>query len=127
MIGGVTYEESLMVYNLNKTTPGVRVVLGGTHVHNSQRCVYISHCLTVVNHIISSARLCYLDYLLLTLFYCDNEFLPSALLSLRTPCIMLCCCKLLLICWFCLLSRFLCQQSIALFIVRIQPSIIIMC
>ena len=36
MIGGVTYEESLMVQNFNKSTPGVRVVLGGTTVHNSK-------------------------------------------------------------------------------------------
>ena len=36
MVGGVTYEESLMVHNFNKSTTGVRVVLGGTTIHNSK-------------------------------------------------------------------------------------------
>ncbi|XP_065194664.1 vacuolar protein sorting-associated protein 45-like [Sycon ciliatum] len=36
MIGGITYEEALAVYNLNKTVPGIRVLLGGTHVHSTQ-------------------------------------------------------------------------------------------
>lgn len=34
MIGGTTYEETLTIHNINRTTPGVRVVLGGTSVHN---------------------------------------------------------------------------------------------
>ncbi|XP_063482159.1 vacuolar protein sorting-associated protein 45 isoform X3 [Symphalangus syndactylus] len=37
VIGGATYEEALTVYNLNRTTPGVRIVLGGTTVHNTKR------------------------------------------------------------------------------------------
>ncbi|XP_077175410.1 vacuolar protein sorting-associated protein 45 [Paroedura picta] len=36
MIGGATYEESLAVYNLNRSTPGVRIVLGGTFIHNTK-------------------------------------------------------------------------------------------
>ncbi|MBN3324289.1 VPS45 protein, partial [Atractosteus spatula] len=36
LIGGATYEEALTVYNLNRTTPGVRVVLGGTTIHNTK-------------------------------------------------------------------------------------------
>lgn len=36
IIGGATYEEALTVYNLNRTTPGVRIVLGGTTVHNTR-------------------------------------------------------------------------------------------
>ncbi|XP_055013246.1 vacuolar protein sorting-associated protein 45 [Boleophthalmus pectinirostris] len=36
MVGGATYEEALSVYNLNRTCPGVRLVLGGTHVHNTK-------------------------------------------------------------------------------------------
>ncbi len=36
MVGGITYEEALAVQNINKATPGVRIVLGGTTVHNSQ-------------------------------------------------------------------------------------------
>ncbi|XP_028911713.1 vacuolar protein sorting-associated protein 45 isoform X2 [Ornithorhynchus anatinus] len=36
IIGGTTYEEALAVYNLNRTTPGVRIVLGGTTVHNTR-------------------------------------------------------------------------------------------
>ncbi|XP_063991078.1 vacuolar protein sorting-associated protein 45 [Diachasmimorpha longicaudata] len=34
IIGGVTYEESLAVYNLNKQNPGVKIILGGTTIHN---------------------------------------------------------------------------------------------
>lgn len=37
VIGGATYEEALTVYNLNRTTPGVRIVLGGTTIHNTKR------------------------------------------------------------------------------------------
>jgi len=36
IVGGVTYEEAYVVANFNKTTQGVRVVLGGTTVHNTQ-------------------------------------------------------------------------------------------
>lgn len=38
MIGGVTYEESLAVHQLNRstTTGGMHIVLGGTTIHNSQ-------------------------------------------------------------------------------------------
>ncbi|XP_041931848.1 vacuolar protein sorting-associated protein 45 [Alosa sapidissima] len=35
VIGGATYEEALTVYNLNRTMPGVRIVLGGTTIHNT--------------------------------------------------------------------------------------------
>lgn len=35
MIGGTTFEEAKMVAQMNASTPGVRVVLGGTSVHNS--------------------------------------------------------------------------------------------
>uniref|UniRef100_W5LMR1 Vacuolar protein sorting-associated protein 45 n=1 Tax=Astyanax mexicanus TaxID=7994 RepID=W5LMR1_ASTMX len=37
IIGGATYEEALTVYNLNRTMPGVRIVLGGTTIHNTKR------------------------------------------------------------------------------------------
>ena len=37
MIGGATYEEALTVYNLNRSTPGVRIVLGGSSIHNTKR------------------------------------------------------------------------------------------
>ncbi|KAJ8273716.1 hypothetical protein GJAV_G00104720 [Gymnothorax javanicus] len=36
IIGGATYEEALTVYNLNRTIPGVRIVLGGTTIHNTK-------------------------------------------------------------------------------------------
>ncbi len=39
IIGGATYEEALTVYNLNRTMPGVRIVLGGTAIHNTKRSV----------------------------------------------------------------------------------------
>ncbi|GBP81169.1 Vacuolar protein sorting-associated protein 45 [Eumeta japonica] len=35
IVGGTTYEESLCVHQINQNYPGVRVVLGGTAVHNS--------------------------------------------------------------------------------------------
>ena len=35
MIGGTTYEEAKMVAQINASFPGVRIVLGGTGVHNS--------------------------------------------------------------------------------------------
>uniref|UniRef100_A0A672ZEW2 Vacuolar protein sorting-associated protein 45 n=1 Tax=Sphaeramia orbicularis TaxID=375764 RepID=A0A672ZEW2_9TELE len=36
IIGGATYEEALTVYNLNRSTPGVRIVLGGSTIHNTK-------------------------------------------------------------------------------------------
>ncbi|QUC22090.1 uncharacterized protein UV8b_06331 [Ustilaginoidea virens] len=35
IIGGATYEEAKMIAGVNATTPGVRVVLGGTSIHNA--------------------------------------------------------------------------------------------
>jgi len=35
IIGGATYEEAKMVAGINASSPGVRVVLGGTTIHNS--------------------------------------------------------------------------------------------
>src|SRR5215471_16022116 len=35
MIGGTTYEEARMIKGINESMPGVRIVLGGTTVHNS--------------------------------------------------------------------------------------------
>ena len=35
MVGGVTYEEAKMVAQVNASSPGVRVVLGGTSIQNS--------------------------------------------------------------------------------------------
>ncbi|KAK0621307.1 Sec1-like protein [Bombardia bombarda] len=35
IVGGVTYEEAKMVAGVNASSPGVRVVLGGTAVHNA--------------------------------------------------------------------------------------------
>ncbi|KAG7500643.1 vacuolar protein sorting-associated protein 45 [Solea senegalensis] len=36
VIGGATYEEALAVYNMNRSTPGVRIVLGGSSIHNTK-------------------------------------------------------------------------------------------
>lgn len=36
MVGGVTYEEARLVAELNASTKGVRIVLGGTTIHNSK-------------------------------------------------------------------------------------------
>lgn len=35
MVGGATYEEAKMVAQVNASSPGVRVILGGTTIHNS--------------------------------------------------------------------------------------------
>lgn len=35
MVGGATYEEAKTVAQVNASSPGVRVVLGGTSIHNS--------------------------------------------------------------------------------------------
>lgn len=35
IVGGATYEEAKMIAGINASTPGVRVVLGGTSVHNA--------------------------------------------------------------------------------------------
>ena len=35
IVGGVTYEEAKMVAQVNASSPGVRVVLGATSIHNS--------------------------------------------------------------------------------------------
>uniref|UniRef100_A0A8C1P9N0 Vacuolar protein sorting-associated protein 45 n=1 Tax=Cyprinus carpio TaxID=7962 RepID=A0A8C1P9N0_CYPCA len=43
IIGGATYEEALTVYNLNRTMPGVRIVLGGTTIHNTKRLQVNQH------------------------------------------------------------------------------------
>lgn len=36
IIGGTTYEESVLVHQLNRTMLGVQIVLGGTTVHNTK-------------------------------------------------------------------------------------------
>lgn len=35
IIGGVTYEESAAIHQFNTNNPGMRVILGGSTVHNS--------------------------------------------------------------------------------------------
>ena len=35
IVGGATYEEAKMVAGINASTPGIRVVLGGTSIHNA--------------------------------------------------------------------------------------------
>lgn len=35
MIGGVAFEEAKSVSQINASSPGIRIVLGGTSVHNS--------------------------------------------------------------------------------------------
>ncbi|KAG0304932.1 vacuolar protein sorting-associated protein 45 [Dissophora globulifera] len=37
VVGGATYEEARFVSTLNATTPGTRIILGGTTIYNSQR------------------------------------------------------------------------------------------
>lgn len=35
IVGGVTYEESQTVHQYNTNNPGIRVILGGSNIHNS--------------------------------------------------------------------------------------------
>lgn len=35
IVGGATYEEARVVAQINASSPGVRIVLGGTSIHNS--------------------------------------------------------------------------------------------
>lgn len=35
MVGGITYEETLAIYNINKAYAGnIKVIIGGTSLHN---------------------------------------------------------------------------------------------
>ncbi len=43
MVGGATYEEARLIAQVNASTPGVRIVLGGTSVLNSD--MFIRVCL----------------------------------------------------------------------------------
>ena len=36
IIGGITYEESLTVYNMNRQLQGIKILLGGSIIHNSK-------------------------------------------------------------------------------------------
>lgn len=53
IIGGATYEEALAIYNLNRTVPGVRIVLGGTTIHNTKR----SESSTIPRDLFASVKL----------------------------------------------------------------------
>lgn len=35
IIGGITYEESMIAHALNRSLPGMRILLGGSSIHNS--------------------------------------------------------------------------------------------
>src|SRR5437773_10541294 len=41
MIGGTTYEEAKMITGINESMPGVRIVLGGTTIHNSESFIKV--------------------------------------------------------------------------------------
>ena len=45
VVGGVSYEESAAVNAFNARHPNVRVVLGGTHVHNSESYAFLLYFL----------------------------------------------------------------------------------
>ena len=40
IIGGATYAEAQAVASINQSTQGVRIILGGTTIHNSKRYCY---------------------------------------------------------------------------------------
>ncbi|CAG2213971.1 VPS45 [Mytilus edulis] len=37
VIGGTTFEEALAIHTLNRSSPGIRIIIGGTTVHNFKR------------------------------------------------------------------------------------------
>lgn len=43
MVGGTTYEEAKLVAQINASTPGVRIVLGGTTILNSSAFLAVSY------------------------------------------------------------------------------------
>ena len=65
IVGGATYEEAYAVYNINKTQPGVRVVLGGTTIHNCRRLenIYVVFGSTSFSVFLEVARLFILSFL----------------------------------------------------------------
>uniref|UniRef100_A0A8C1UTP8 Vacuolar protein sorting-associated protein 45 n=1 Tax=Cyprinus carpio TaxID=7962 RepID=A0A8C1UTP8_CYPCA len=75
IIGGATYEEALTVYNLNRTMPGVRIVLGGTTIHNTKRSVSLNALNVVVSFTISPLSICFTG----NLEYMDSSFLALLL------------------------------------------------
>jgi vacuolar protein sorting-associated protein 45 len=36
MVGGITFEEAATVAEFNKTNSNIRIILGGTHIHNTK-------------------------------------------------------------------------------------------
>ena len=44
IVGGATYAEAEVVANINKSTQGVRIILGGTTIHSSRRYVMVCVC-----------------------------------------------------------------------------------
>jgi len=42
IVGGITYEEAAFVSTYNASNPSVNILLGGTCIHNSSRCVNFS-------------------------------------------------------------------------------------
>lgn len=44
MVGGTTYEEAKLVAQINASTPGVRIILGGTSILNSSAFLSVSAC-----------------------------------------------------------------------------------
>lgn len=57
MIGGATYEEALTVHTLNRSTPGVRIVLGATSILNLKRWVQYVNILRILAHLSLSSDL----------------------------------------------------------------------
>ncbi|KAM7373737.1 hypothetical protein PAMP_008567 [Pampus punctatissimus] len=49
VIGGTMYEEALTVYNLNRSTPGVRIVLGGSNIHNTKS--FLEEVMSATGHV----------------------------------------------------------------------------
>jgi len=47
IIGGVTYEEALFVHHLNASRSGLKIVLGGSCIHNSDSYVCVCVCVCV--------------------------------------------------------------------------------
>lgn len=88
IIGGATYEEALTVYNLNRTMPGVRIVLGGTTIHNTKRSgekisfFHLFFLQLVALNVLFTSALCFDGFICLHLYILTFRFLLSYILLL---------------------------------------------
>ncbi|XP_057301804.1 vacuolar protein sorting-associated protein 45-like [Hydractinia symbiolongicarpus] len=50
IVGGATYEEAIAVYDANRNNPGVRIILGGSTIHNTESFLEEVRESTMIGH-----------------------------------------------------------------------------